>query len=1154
MQRKAVVCLLVLVVCSAFAQDPRGTISGAVLDSSSAAIPGVTVRVINQETRVAASAVSNASGSYQIPFLLPGVYRVTAESTGFKRFVRDKIEVRVGDTVEVPIALEIGEVTETVEVTATTPLLDTTGSSLGQVIDQRRIMELPQRGGTPMELTLLTPGVLNATDMRLRGASYPQSVSQISTDGGGIYMNEFQIDGINNMAADTGQGYARIAFSPPSSAVREFKMQTTAYDASVGHTLGSAINVSTASGTNDLHGEGHYVLRHTKLDAPNFFNNKSGTKQGVYQGNRSGGSIGGPLVLPGLYKGKNRTFWFYVFEDNRYGVPKQDISTVPTPAQRLGDFSELLRIPGGSAYQIYDPFTTAPAAGGRFSRQPIPDNVIPKSKLDPVGPKLAGLYPLPNQVATADGRNNYILANKTIMITDQHLARLDHGFSENHRAFLRLNYDSWLRDTGQSLPEINGYFCYRTNRGIALDDVIVINPMLVLNLRYGLTHTNWEEYRRSRGYNLSSLGFSPSLLNLTDQKAAPIPRLQVDGYRAISTWEQGEGANASLVHTFAGSLTRLQGKHSIRFGAEYRLERSFGDRRPTSVVPDFAFTPTYTRGPLDNSPTSPIGQGLASMLMGIPTGGSMGFSASSALQDNFVGLFFQDDVKLTSRLTLNLGLRWDYESPLTERYNRLVAGFDITSSNPIEAQARANYAKNPIPELPAANFRVLGGLTWAGQGNRRSPFVDEKNNWMPRLGFAYQLGTKTILRGGYGMFYTVNGIWVIMPVQTGYSQETPIQASLDNGLSFVANTANPFPGGLLRPAGPGGGLKTNLGQPVAFHNPNQRRAYSQRWSLGLQRMLPATFMVDASYVGSRATRLAVTRNHNSTPAQYLSKSLVRDQNAINFLTATFASPFYGTDPIYGTTISRAVLLKPYPHFGDVSSNDPAGYSWYHSLQMRSERRLSHGFTFQMAYTFSKTMEATEFLNPSDPVPYETISALDRPHRLAASGVWELPFGKGRRHGFDSHRALDFVLGGWQLAVLVARQSGAPLGFGNALFLGDIKNIPLPKSQRDVDRWFNIDAGFNRNSREQLANNLLAFPLRLSGMRSDDQRSWDCSFVKNFPLPGERATLQFRANVFNALNQTNFGNPNTTPTSTAFGRITATAGEARNWQLGLTLTF
>lgn len=1124
------------------------------MDASDAAIPGVAVRAVHMDTGVAASAISNASGGYHIPFLPPGMYRVTAELTGFKRFVRDKIEVRVGETVDLPIRMEIGAVTETVEVSATTPLLDTTSSSLGQVVDQRRIVELPYRGYNPMELALLTPGVTNATNLRHRKAMAPEATSQIATDGTGTYNNEFQIDGINNMAADRGRGYARIAYSPPVAAVREFKMQTTAYDASVGHTMGAVVNVSSASGTNELHGEAHYVLRHSALDAPNFFVNKSGGETAVYQDHRQGGSIGGPLVLPKLYNGRNRTFWFYVFEDNRFGVPRTWVNTHPTAAERVGDFSALLNIPGGSAYQIYDPFSTTPAPGGRFSRQPIPNNIVPASRLDPVGLRLAALYPLPNQPGTVDGRNNFALSNKAIQKTVQHMLRLDHAFSENHRAFIRAHYDFWKEDKNESFGTgIQGLFSNRPNRGIALDDVIVINPNLVLNLRYGFTSTKWWEFRRSRGYDLASLGFSPALLGLTDRKLSPIPHLELGAFTEISDWENGDGTNSSLVHSFAGNFTRLHGIHSMKFGVDFRVERGFNDRHPDALVPTYSFSTNYTRGPLDNSPAASVGQELAAMLMGIP-GGSMDITASSALQNKFLGFYFQDDVRLTPKLTLNVGLRWDYESPLTERYDRLVAGFDFTTPNPIEAQARANYANNPIAELPPANFRVLGGLTWVGGAAGRTPFRSEKNNWMPRFGLAYQINNKTILRGGYGIFYTVNGIYTLVPVQTGFSQTTPIQATLDSGQTYIATTANPFPNGLLRPEGPAKGLTTNLNQSITFHNENRRRAYSQRWSLGVQRMLPGDFVVDTSYVGSRVTRLEVERQFNNTPAQYLSTSPVRDQPTISFLTATSRNPFFGIDPIYGQNISRANLLKPYPQFGNIFTDDPAGYSWYHSLQVRGEKRFSHGYTLQLAYTFSKLMEAAQFLNPTDPMPYETLSGLDRPHRLAASGIWELPFGKARRFGASWPRALDTVLGGWQLGALVTRQSGAPLEFGNILFAGNIKDIPLSSGQRDVDRWFNVDAGFNRVTAQQLANNIRTFPLRFSGIRGDDQRSWDFSIVKRFALQGERTTLQFRADVYNAWNQTNFATPNRTPTNSAFGRITGTDGDARNWQLGLKLAF
>ena len=1137
----------------AAAQDPRGAITGTVTDATDAVIGGATIRATHSETGVAASAASNSAGSYYIPFLLPGMYRITAELAGFKRFVRDNVEVRVGETVGLPIRMELGELTESVEVVDTTPLLDTTGASLGQVIDLRRILELPQRGYNPMELTLLTPGVANATNLRLRKAHAPGAVSEIAAEGTGSYNTEFQIDGITNMSSDRGRDYSRIAFIPPQAAVREFKMQTTAYDASVGRTMGAIVNVSTASGTNELHGEVHYVLRHSTLDAPNFFTNKAGAKTTVYQDHRHGGSVGGPLVLPRLYNGKNRTFMFFVYEDNRFGVPKPSTSTVPGVAQREGDFSALLRIPGN--YQIYDPLTTTPAAGGRFSRQPFANNILPKSRLDRVGLSLAGLYPLPNQPGTSDGRNNFFFPAKSIQKFYQYLLRLDHAFSENHRAFLRLHYDMWKEDKNDEWgTNIQGIFQNRPNRGVALDDVIVLNPTLVLNLRYGLSSTKWWQFRRTRGYDLASLGFSPNLLALTNRRESPVPRVRMSGYTTLSNWEDpGDGVNSSLTNSFAGHFTKLQGTHTLRFGADFRVYRSFTNRRPTAVAPDYSFETTYTRGPLDNSTAAPIGQDLASMLLGVPSG-SMAVSASNALQDTYLALYWHDDVKLTSRLTLNLGVRWENETPMTERYNRLVAGFDFETSNPIEAQARANYAARPIPELSPNDFRVRGGLKWVSQGGAgRSPFRGEKNNFMPRIGLAYQIDDKTMLRGGYGLFFAPVGTAVTLPIQTGFSQDTPIQASLDSGLTYFATTANPFPNGLLQPRGPAGGLTTNLNQGITFFNYGEKHAYAQRWSLGIQRMLPAQFVVDASYVANRGTRLGVDRQYNTTPAQYLSRSPARDQATIDFLSATFPSPFRGLDPIYGANISRANLLRPYPQFGEIVTEEPVGYSWYHSMQVQAEKRFSHGYTLQLGYTFSKLMEATSFLNPTDALANECIASLDRPHRLTASGIWEVPLGRGRRFGAAWSQPLDYVLGGWQIGAVLTRQSGAPLDFGNIIFNGDIKKVPLPVGQRDVDRWFNVDAGFNRDSRQQLGSNLRAFPMRFSGIRGDDQRSWDFSIVKDFPIR-EQVRVRFRADVYNAWNQTNFATPNRTPTSSAFGVITATDGDARNWQLGLKVQF
>jgi hypothetical protein len=320
----------------------------------------------------------------------------------------------------------------------------------------------------------------------------------------------------------------------------------------------------------------------------------------------------------------------------------------------------------------------------------------------------------------------------------------------------------------------------------------------------------------------------------------------------------------------------------------------------------------------------------------------------------------------------------------------------------------------------------------------------------------------------------------------------------------------------------------------------------------LQQLLPGQFLSDVSYVASRALRLGVSRSVNNTPAQYLSTLPVRDQQTINYLSESFPNPFYGTDPIYGTTTSRAALLRPFPHFGGMSRMEPVGSTWYHSLQVRGEKRFAQGYTFQLGYTWSKLMEAVSFLNPTDPLPYEVIGSFDRTHRLAMSGIWELPFGRGRRYGAKMPAPVNFIAGGWQLNGLVVRQSGAPLGFGNIIFNGDLNAIPLSKSERTVDRWFNTEAGFNRISGQQLASNIRGFPMRLSGLRGDGRATWDFSAIKNFPIR-ENVAMQFRAEVYNAWNHANFSDPNTDPVSTAFGRVTS-AAEGRNWQFGLRLNF
>jgi hypothetical protein len=1145
----ASVAAFLCITGTAFAQDPRGAIRGRVTDSSSAFVPGATVSAVNAATGVGAFAQSNADGMYSVPFLPPGVYTIKAELSGFNTWSRAGVQVRVSETTELNIAMTVGAVTETVEVKAGTPLLDTASASLGQVVDHRRIQELPIAAGNALELTLLTPGMIEPSKFAWKPAF---NFRNIAGDGNPSFTTEYQIDGVPNTFAEGNAGRNRYAFAPPTAAISEFKMQTTPYDASVGHAMSSLVNVSTASGTNKLHGEAHWFTKNSAWDAANFFNNKNGTQKPDYEDNRYGASVGGPVTIPGLYTGTNKTFFHYVWEANKWTLPQTFTGTVPTEAQRRGDFSQLLAL--GPNYQIYDPATIQNAAGGRTSRQPFPNNIIPANRLDAVGLNLANLYPLPNRPGTADGRNNYF--NGSLRALEDyfvHMARVDHAWSANHRTFVRVHYDRWEEDKNHWFGDdndVNGIVLNRLNRGFALDDVLVMNPTLVLNVRYGLTDQDFLERRSSQGFDLGSIGFSPALTRLIPGYST-LPRVSASGYSQLAGWESGDGVTTSLTHALGAHFTKLQGSHNLKFGSDVRVYQAGGHRFPLQTAPDLSFGNGFTRGPFDNSPAAPIGQELASLLLGIPSG-AMERTEDFSMTDRYVGLYLQDDFKVSSKLTLNVGVRYEYETPLVERGDRLVGGFAFDQANPIEAAARANYARAPIPELPVDQFRARGGLLWVNEeGRGRSPFRGEANNVMPRVGLAYQLAENTILRAGYGMFFDTIGVNATRAIQTGFSQTTPIQASLDNGLSFVASTANPFPNGLLAPRGSSGGLQTNLGQSLEFYLPERKHPYSQRWSVGVQQLLPWRFVGEATYVGNRGNNLPVVRDINALPLTYLSTSATRDQATINYLSATFPNPFLGTNPIYGSVISRGDLLKPYPQFGSISVAEPVGYSWYHALQTRAERRMANGFTFQLGYTWSKLMEATQYLNAADPAPYETIGPLDRTHRLTMSGIWEIPVGEGRRFGASLPAVVDLFVGGWQLGGVVVRQSGAPLDFGNVIFTGDLKDIALPKDERSVDRWFNTAAGFNTNSAQQLSSNVRTFPLRLSGVRTDGRATWDFSLIKNVEIAA--TTLQFRAEVYNAWNHPNFNNPNNSPTSTAFGRITS-AGDARSWQFSLKLKF
>ena len=695
--------------------------------------------------------------------------------------------------------------------------------------------------------------------------------------------------------------------------------------------------------------------------------------------------------------------------------------------------------------------------------------------------------------------------------------------------------------------------------------MVVLSPTTVLDFHYGLIQEETPENRPSKGFDLSKLGFSSNFLALLNPATATFPQVYLNTraptarctgactgtFSGFGNYNSGDGTLTGIVHDWAATMTTLRGNHTLHYGVDVRLYRAFGFFGGFDVSPQLAFLPTYTNGPNDNSSVAPLGQEYAAFLLGIPAG-QMTRSASFATQTAYYAGFIQDDWKLTPKLSLNAGLRYEYETAMSERYDRVVRGFDRTTPNPIAAQASAAYAKGPIPQLPLNQFQVLGGLQFAGPHNH-ALWNAPATNFMPRVGLVYQLNEKTVVRMGYGIYDDTIGLNRTAAIQTGFTATTPIQASLDNGLHFTATTANPFPTGLSLPQGASGGLTMNLGQTLAVLPVNRLNPYSQRWTFDVQRVVFKDFLVDAGYVGNKAIRLGVDRNINALPNQYLSTSPVRDQATINALSATVANPFYGLNSVYPKTIAVSDLLRPYPQFGDITETQPIGYSWYHGLQVRIEKRFSQGYMAGASYTYSKNMEATGLLNGGDSLVNRSISSLDRPHRLNLQSIVELPLGKGRMLAAHLPRGLDAIVGGWQINTVITYQSGAPLGFGNIIFNGNLHDIPLSSDKRSANQWFNTAAGFVTASGLQLASNLRTFPRYLAGVRGDGQTDWNAVLAKHLKFR-ERIGLEFRFEGYDILNHPNFSDPNTTVTSSAFGAVTSQAGLSREYQAALKLTF
>lgn len=717
---KLLFVLPLLFLPAATAQEARGTIQGRVMDSSGAVIPGATIQLIHVATNRSRTAVTGESGNYSVPLLPEGVYNLTVEKTGFKKFLRQGLELRINDNLELNIPLELGSAAESVTVNAETPLLETTTGSLGQVIDSKQISELPVPFGAPFLLMRLGTSVNFTGNRQTQDQPWEPGASvNYNMAGSGAQTAGITMDGADNSVRDQSSRATIPNYVPPSDAVSEFKLETVSFDASTGMSQGGVMNVSLKSGTNKLHGTAYFSTQPQDWTANQFFSNLNGIPRQPATVKRAGGSINGPVILPKIYNGKNKTFFMYAVENIHYASPRGVNYTVPTAAERAGDFTALLAI--GPQYRIYDPATRVAVGNGRYQEQPFPNNVIPASRISPIATALlnAKNYPLPlNAGTTADGTNNLPEPGAAQHVNFYtHTVRADHNFSDKSRMFARYNrYKAQFADPqfyGEASIYSGTHFWYFMD-GAAFDEVYTITPTFIANLR-----VSDARYVRAQDSNpngvvdlTTAYGFSQSYNDLFDPSIRRTPVVNLTSFSGFSgssypvLWQPQENRALSV------AFNKFHGSHSFKFGFEFRqyIQNQYN---PSSGAQGgiFNFDSTYTNGPQDNSPAAPRGQDLAALLLGVPSSGSVTKADSYAERSNLYALYLQDDWKVNRRLTLNLGLRWEVESPLTERYNRSVDTFDPTAKHPagnslvaggadFDALAAAAYARNPIAQVP----------------------------------------------------------------------------------------------------------------------------------------------------------------------------------------------------------------------------------------------------------------------------------------------------------------------------------------------------------------------------------------------------------------------------------------------------------------------
>jgi hypothetical protein len=1132
---------------SAWAQTQSATVRGEVQDSTGATVPGAKLTLTNLDQNRPWTTQSNDVGAYIFQQIPPGPYSMVVEADGFKRYQQSRFVLNVAQVAEINPALEIGAVTETIEITAEAPLLETVTSDLGEVVNSRMAESLPLNGRNILQLVTLSPGIAATRSGRNESnGSGSIAAAGFSANGGRDVSNTIMLDG----SPQEVMGYNQPAYVPSPDAIQEFKIQTNNFSAEYGRTGGAVVNMVHRSGGSQFHGVLYEFLRNDKLQANNWFSNANGLDRAPFRFNQFGGTLGGPLT-----PSRQRTFFFVNVEYRRQVNPGSVTYTVPTAAIRQGDFS------GAGLRRVYDPLTIA--ANG--TRTQFANNQIPQSRINPIATNILSFYPQPNLAGVT---NNFFSQKGARPNRSNYSTKIDHRFNDKNNLFFRISLDelsSLHPDHFDNPATPGGGWDGMKNRSITLDDTYLWRGW-VLHGNYGYAHhANPRDYSAQGEFLASSLGL-PSYMDSAVQIAA-FPRIAPNGYQEIGQNASWHIRNKFETHTATGDMSRLIGSHTIKIGGTYRINR-VSNFRPNDPQGSFTFNRAWTR---ERNNTGNQGDGIADLLLGLPSAGVMRQEPALADQVVYGAAYIQDDWRVNDRLTVNVGMRWDSDFPLTERFDR--AGWlDFDAA---------------VPGLMMNGQPVLGGLQFAAvDGNPRFIKNKDLNNFAPRIGLAYKLTEKLVVRTGAGIFYnptTGYGPGAATAGAVSFNAITNMIASEDSNRTPFATLSDPYPLGFNQPENGKDGLATFLGQGIPAVVRTDRTGYSGQWNLNLQYQLPGNTLFDIAYAGNSGIKLiGINPDLNQLPDQYRSLG--------NQLAQQVDNPFEGVIPantaLGRPTIQVGQLLRPFPHFSGVSHQRAQEYhSTYHSLQTKVRQRFSNGLQYLVAYTWSKMIDDVSsvegflgmanpgYTNNNNKRADKSVSNLDIPHRLVFNYQYELPFGKGKRF-LTNGGALSHVVGGWELNGVTNMQHGTPLSIGlGSQQLGGFGGTQRPnrtglpaETSGDIHARLGGNHGTSRYLDPQAFEQPPQFAFGNIGNFLPDARTpalvnWDLSVIKNISV-GERVRLEVRGEFFNLWNNVNFLSPNTTfdpltvsdpSTVRNFGVITG-AEASRIAQVGLKLYF